>query len=289
MGGIQNGIIRFLALRNEGLQSYNANTISVQFVGYPGSQQLILWLPDSIYSGYTNYQLWRDGQLLESDQVSNKISGSVKFIWDTKFWLPGTYRLQIDHNSGLKHFLEFRKENEPGPEDKTAIYTTDVLSGLNFEKYLNESKQQKENKSRNSQTNEKKSFNRDDISIPSHMTEDEYFLREQALDILNGVYEKIFSTGTDDPKLEYLDQGRTGTIFLLTCGRKIPFYYEMGASPVQYYIEIPTVEKWEEITGIPLNKRRETLLFIAHQVKKDQAPSWRFEIAENAILYYRDI
>lgn len=160
---------------------------------------------------------------------------------------------------------------------------------MNFEKYLNESKQQKENKSRNSQTNEKKSFNRDDISIPSHMTEDEYFLREQALDILNGVYEKIFSTGTDDPKLEYLDQGRTGTIFLLTGGRKIPFYYEMGASPLQYYIEIPTVEKWEEITGISLNKRRETLLFIAHQVKKDQAPSWRFEIAENAILYYRDI
>lgn len=110
MGGIQNGIIRFLALRNEGLQSYNANTISVQFVGYPGSQQLILWLPDSIYSGYTNYQLWRDGQLLESDQVSNKISGSVKFIWDTKFWLPGTYRLQIDHNSGLKHFWSSGKK-----------------------------------------------------------------------------------------------------------------------------------------------------------------------------------
>lgn len=288
MVGIQNGIIRFLALKNEGPQSSGDKTISVQFVRYPGSQQLILWLPESIYTGYTTYQLWSDGQVIESDHLSNKMSGSVQLILDTKFWMPGDYIIQIDHQNGLKHLLEFRKDSEPDATDKTPIYVTGVLDGVNFDQYLRESKMGKENKNRNSPANEEITFNRDDIQLPSHMTEDEYFLRKQALDILDNVYEKIFKQDPDDPKLEYLDQGRAGTILLLTDGRKIPFYYEMGAFPVQYYIEVPSSDKWEELTNIPLKKRRETLLFIAHQVRKDQAPSWRFEIGENAILYYAD-
>ena len=79
--------------------------LTVKFVHYPGSQQLILWLPQDGYAGYRAFRIRGPDGEVEDTEVSQRLNGRVQILVDTHPWPPGDYRIEITHAEGWSHEL----------------------------------------------------------------------------------------------------------------------------------------------------------------------------------------
>jgi hypothetical protein len=86
-------------------------------------------------------------------------------------------------------------------------------------------------------------------------------------------------------RLEYAGNFRAGTVTYVDDRGRIDFPHEMGGGGVHAIIDVPKAADWERVTSLPLAERDEIVRFVAETVQREQAPSWRFEITADAILF----
>ncbi|MEP7197414.1 MAG: hypothetical protein ABI851_12910 [Saprospiraceae bacterium] len=262
---MHNGIIELGSVENKGIQDDQIGLLHAQFVHYPNCQQLQVWLPESNFQkeDYGNYQIIikATNKIEEQGKVQDKVSGSVQMLFDTLSLTEGDYTLEIEHPNGGKLCLHFHKCAEDIVLEATVP-------------------NQESNKEDSLWKVYKDGFGN---VIPN----EDKTIRQKADEKINTVFEKVFGNNKlSSPRLEYVDHGRSGKITYIENETRIDFYHELGGGGCKMYIDIPAEESWEKVTNTSLHKRREILLFIASSVIRDQAPSWRYEFQEKAILFY---
>src|SRR5262249_38521486 len=82
---------------------------TVQFVHYPGAQQLILWLPRPGYQGYDRLTVARGKHIIEDEDVGRRLNGSIQILSRTLPWPEGDYRITITNKDGFRHEINFVK------------------------------------------------------------------------------------------------------------------------------------------------------------------------------------
>ncbi len=275
------GIIEITKIENIGNNADQIGTLKARFVRYPGCQQLSVWLPEFGGHGYGTLRIVdaRTETLIEEQAVSDKISGSVLMTWDTLEWSSTTYRLDIEHPKGGKHCLYFNKleEGEIVPKDKIVEMPTASADSPSLAIDL---LPKEEPEFIEGDTLWK--VYRDGFGNP--IPNEDRAIRDRAMNEIKNIFSKI----KDDtaPCLEYEDQGRGGYVTYVEGSLRIRLWHEIGGGDCKWYIETPTETKWENETKTPLSRRREILLFIANGVRRDQCPSWRFEIRDREIAYF---
>jgi hypothetical protein len=223
---------------------------TVKFVHYPGSQQLILWLPRPGYQGYETLTVTRDGEVIEQAEVMSRLNGSVQILFATLAWPEGDYAITITNKDGFRHEVALTKLPEgqplpveppppsPPPSDKPIVY-------------------------------------RDGAGK---------ILPNEDLDLRDKIIRDVARKFTR--KLEYEGNFRGGTIHYIDGDRRISFWHEMCGGDMKFTIDIPPVEQWESRTGAPLAERDDIINFVAARVKQEQASTWRYEFTANSIDFY---
>ena len=120
-----------------------------------------------------------------------------------------------------------------------------------------------------------------------NFTEAERKIRSQGLKMIVDSFAASAGNTKKEPVIKFREMGREGIIVYRDGPVELEFPYEFGGGKVQLIVNIPTPEIWESKTSLKLEERRRTLLWIATAIKKYKAPSWRFEINDNEILFYK--
>ncbi|MBC7777581.1 MAG: hypothetical protein H7246_19260 [Phycisphaerae bacterium] len=90
-----------------------------------------------------------------------------------------------------------------------------------------------------------------------------------------------------NPKLRYGDYGRGGTIYYESPDAHFDMWWEFAGGDALVIVDIPTPEKWEAITKLPLEQREKVLTFIGEQVIEDKnGGEGYFIIGENVLTFY---
>ena len=89
-------------------------------------------------------------------------------------------------------------------------------------------------------------------------------------------------------RVSYSSDGRSGRVLYKSPEARFALYYEFGGGDCVACIDVPSPEKWESHTGLPLARRDEVLQFIGTQVVKDQTTGGRgyFKIEGNWLNIY---
>ncbi|MBK8198474.1 MAG: hypothetical protein IPK75_08885 [Acidobacteria bacterium] len=222
--------------------------LTAKFVHYPGSQQLILWLPQDGHSGYRTFRIRGPaGGRVEEAELTSRLNGRVQILIDTHPWLPGDYFVEITHREGWSHELSLTKLEEgvapPAPEpppvpksDGQPIVYRDGSGKV----------------------------------LPNHDLQ----LRAKALEKLTARFTR---------RLEFEGNVRAGTIIYIEGSLRLKFYHEMCGGGVHFSIDVPTPEKWESETGRPLAERDDIVQFVAAETQRRQARTWSYVIHPNRI------
>lgn len=277
-------IIRFLSLQNQDQNPNSNESLTVRFVRYPESQQLVIWLPSSGYLGYSHYLLSHYENELEKGEVSNKLNGSVQMLWDSLLWKEGLYTLQIHHQQGWYHELRFIKQRMK--ESMFDMYDSGVINHKNFPLYLSQWNLPIKSLVVNRKPENSTAHSGD--SGDSGGSIEEATIRQSATQSIGNLFLSLLNPTEEYPRLEYEEKDKEVWIYYVDEKYRIPLRASFEEMDAELCIWIPTEETWEDATGLPVSKRRETLLFIAQQVRRDQAPIWRFEIGEDSIRFFRD-
>lgn len=275
------GIIEIIRIENKNIHPGETGTLTARFVRYSGSQQLSLWLPENarMYIGNFRIVALPAEHILEENSVADYVNGSVLLTWDTLLWPPGEYRLEIPYPTGGMHVLNFKKwpENAIFPKEKiiempvaTAQHPS-LISGLLA---------QKQPKKTDHETLWGVYKDRHGDAIPNT----DQVLRDDMNARIKKIMAKLLST--TGPRLEYEGTFRGGNIIYIEGEVRLSFWHEMGGGACKMYIDIPDEATWEQRTSTPVSRRAEILRFIANTVKREQAPSWRYEIGDREIAYY---
>lgn len=106
-----NGVIELGTIENTGDNADQLGILQAQFVHYPDCQQLQVWLPEYGRNGYGSYRIIDKNTqtIIENALVQDKLSGSIKMLFDTLGLPDSDYVLEIDHPKGGKHVLHFQK------------------------------------------------------------------------------------------------------------------------------------------------------------------------------------
>lgn len=224
---------------------------TVKFVHYPGSQQLILWLPKPAYQGYAELSVTRDGADVERGPVSSRMNGSVQILFATLEWPPGEYLIRITHKDGWRHEVELRKLEPgvapPAPEPVAPIEEAPRGPIVYRDGFGN--------------------------VIPD-------------LDLeMRGAVSSALARKLSR-RLDYEGTYRAGTIIYVEGDVRIAFPNEMCGGSIKFSIEIPSAAHWEAATGAPLASRDEIIAFVANRVKQERASSWSYEITGTSIDFY---
>ncbi|HAY06938.1 MAG TPA: hypothetical protein PKV67_08685 [Hyphomonas sp.] len=222
--------------------------LTAKYVRYPGSQQLVLWLPQDGHAGYRSFRiLGPAGDPVEEVEMANRLNGRVQILIDTYPWPPGSYLVTITHQEGWRHELRLRKlaegealpkpppPPEPEPSKGPIVYRDGaghILPNLDLE------------------------------------------MRARALEKLAARFSR---------RLEFEGNYRAGTIIYVEGDIRVKFYHEMCGGGVHFSIDVPVAAKWEAETGRPLSERDDIIEFVAAETQRRQARSWRYEIKDNRI------
>ncbi|MFN7163674.1 MAG: hypothetical protein ACK4P2_02540 [Hyphomonas sp.] len=222
--------------------------LTAKFVHYPGSQQLILWLPQDGHSGYHSFRIrGPGGRPVENTDLTRRLNGRVQILVDTHSWPPGDYFIEITHREGWTHELSLTKLEEgvapPTPEPPT-IPKSDGQPIIY----------------------------RDGTGkvLPNHDLE----LRAKALERLTARFSR---------RLEFVGNFRAGTIIYIEGDICVNFNHEMCGGGVHFSIDVPVRDRWESETGRPLSERDDIVAFVAQETQRRQARTWNYVIRDNRI------
>ncbi|HTD94018.1 MAG TPA: hypothetical protein VK644_09410 [Chitinophagaceae bacterium] len=227
----------------------------VRFVHYPDCQQLCIWLTH-YGREYGNVTLLNasTGKTEEEWPVTDKLDGSIQVVWDTLAIAPGVYTIEIAWRHGCKHVIELTKFEvvEEKKEEKP----------VELRPVLNEDK------------NERIIY-RDGAG--KTLPDEDLLLQEKLLKEVSKKFGR---------HIEYEGDLRGGTVYYVDGQTRIGFSHEMGGGDCMVYINVPTEEKWQAMTGTPLHQRSEILQFVAATVKREQASHCRVVIDGDSITFY---
>ena len=233
--------------------------VSVRFVHYPGSQQLILWLPVPGRNGYGDLIIRReDGLELDRAKVADRMNGSVQILCDTLSWPPGHYTIGIAHDGGWSHRVRFTKH----PPDPAGTPTAAVAS-----------------------TGEREAVRSEEVPTPT-VYRDGFgnIVPDQDLILRRELHQTLLRRFSR--RLSYDGNGRSGKVVYTDGDHRIEFFHEIAAAPYKWLIEVPRPDRWQAVTGTSLAEREEILRFVAETAQRDQAGSWHYEIRADCILYF---
>lgn len=244
------GVVSIGVVANAG-ENASADVPTVKFVHYPGSQQLILWLPKPAHEGYGELSATRDGADIERGPVSSRMNGSVQILFATLAWPPGDYLIAITHKDGWRHEVELRKLEPgvapPAPEPVAPVEEAPRGPIVYRDGFGN--------------------------VIPD-------------LDLeMRGAVSSALARKLSR-RLDYEGTYRAGTIIYVDGDVRIAFAHEMCGGSMKFSIDVPSAAHWEAATGVPLAEREEIVSFVAARVKQEKASSWRYEITDRSIDFY---
>lgn len=225
---------------------------TVRFVHYPDCQQLMLWLPlPGRDYGALRIEA-RDGSAVWcSGPVTDWLQGSIQLLFDTVGLAAGRWRLVIGHPGGFEHRIEFDKL--PAGVPLPAVPQPAPAANQQPDAPL---------------------VYRD--GFRAVIPDDDLVLRERVIKEMVGRFTR---------HLEYEGNFRSGYVTYVEGDLRIRLLHEMGGGGVKSYVELPTAGQWEAQTGVPLARRDEIVGFIAAALQREQAPSWRYEITADAIVF----
>ena len=241
------GIINITAIE----PAHAVDGITVKFVHYPGCQQLIIWLPQADWFDHGTIRLTdaQNEQVLDERPVRDRLSGNIQVLWDTLELAPAAYRVIIDHPEKGSFTIHMTKYPEGVIPPQPAVAKPETpAQPVTY---------------------------RDGLG--NILPDEDLILREK-------IYRNMFNTF--QRKLVYEGNFRAGTITYIEGDIQIAFYHEMGGGACKFYIDIPTNAQWVQQTKTPLSRRDDIIAFVAQTVQREQAPSWRYEISDNAITFY---
>jgi hypothetical protein len=92
-----------------------------------------------------------------------------------------------------------------------------------------------------------------------------------------------------NPKIRVTDSGRSGAVHFDSRETSFELWWEMGFGKALFVVDVPTVEKWEKVTQLPLEKRIPVLHFIGEQlVLQETHDEGSFLLGEHALTVYGD-
>lgn len=225
-----------------------AALLTAKFVHYPGSQQLILWLPQDGHFGYRAFRIrGPGGGRVEDTDVTQRLNGRVQILVDTHPWPPGDYLIEITHSEGWSHELSLTKLEEgiapPSPESPPVP-----------------------------KSDGKPIVYRDGTGkvLPNHDLD----LRAKELARLAARFNR---------RLEFEGNFRAGTILYIEGDIRIKFYHEMCGGGVHFSIDLPVPARWEAETGRPLAERDDIVEYVAAETQRRKARTWNYVIRDNCI------
>lgn len=223
----------------------------IQFVHYADSQQICIWLPD-IYTNYKNIviQQTNSQKLIFESEVSTLVNGNIKIILDSLFIPVGHFVIKINSIYGFSYEIFFRKW---GDHEKITSTSVPTLEDKTTDK---------------SPVKYRDGFG--NIIRDDDETWRDFIWRTCAKILRNVTFETY---------------GREGAVIYHEGFKTIKFYMEMGGTDVIFYLNIPTIEDWEQATGFALQEREDILKYVAENTQRHQAPSCDYEIKESEILF----
>ena len=230
---------------------------NIRFEHYPDCQQLIVWLPHP-GSEYGKLRLVNNkSKLIEEWPVADRLNGSIQLILDTLPIAPGLYTIEIDWKNGWQHQIYFEKHNN-GEAARTIQHE-------------------------GAATKVKSKIEQPEIPIIYRDGFGE-IIENTDLILRENVHKDIARRFSR--RIEYKDNGRSGSVIYTDNTTRIEFFYEMGGGKCMVYIELPTNKQWEARTNTPLSARQEIVEFVTTTVQAQQASNCEYEIREDAILFY---
>jgi hypothetical protein len=92
-----------------------------------------------------------------------------------------------------------------------------------------------------------------------------------------------------NPKIRVTDCGRSGTVHFESDETRFELWWEFGFGNALIVVDVPSAEKWEKITQLPLERRMSVLNFIGeHLVFQETYGKGSFLIMDNALTIYND-
>lgn len=89
------------------------------------------------------------------------------------------------------------------------------------------------------------------------------------------------------PSLQYINEGRGGSVIYSDPVSSIRFYFEFGGGDCVAIIFIPSDKNWEKETGRPLAEKEIIVQFVAAMATQEQLGNGRYQVTENFIELYR--
>jgi hypothetical protein len=268
------GIIEITKIKNTGNNARKIGTVKSRFVRYPNAQQISVWLPENGRQGYGKLRIidTTTNAIIEEQEVSDKINGSILMTWDTLYWLPSAYRLDIEHPKGGTHSMYFNKLEEDAIVPKEKIVEMDTASAGNptLAKSL---LPKKVRKSDNNDSMWKVYTDGFGNPIPN----EDRMIRDNAIEELAAKFSR---------RIEFEGTYRSGYVTYIEGDIRIRFLHEMYGGKYKFGIEIPSESQWEVQTKTPLSRRKDIIEFLAQAVQSQQASSWQYDIRDTDIAYY---
>ncbi|WP_353484414.1 hypothetical protein [Haliscomenobacter sp.] len=90
-----------------------------------------------------------------------------------------------------------------------------------------------------------------------------------------------------NPKLRFVDEGRSGVIYFESRVGSFDMWWEMGYGALAI-VAVPSSNEWELKTGMPREKRLEVLNFIGEEIIRRQTSNGSFIIGDDVITIYSE-
>lgn len=90
-----------------------------------------------------------------------------------------------------------------------------------------------------------------------------------------------------NPRLRFVDEGRSGVIYFESKVGSFDTWWEMGYGALAI-VAVPSSNEWELKTGMPREKRMDVLNFIGEEIVRRQTSNGSFIIGDDVITIYSE-